>query len=125
MSDNNEFERILGTEDYREAAEQLLRIKEKRDAGSKLSKKERAIETYAALMMASDRSADMYRELLRNVITEQGEPMMFDAAQKARSFERMLTQGVSAAERGYEVGEPVALRSILADFREIYSTDLL
>ncbi|AET09845.1 hypothetical protein GoPhGRU1p04 [Gordonia phage GRU1] len=115
----------LTTANYLEAADLMLRIQEKHAAGEKLSKKERAIITYAALMAASDRSADMYRQLYKNMLVEIGEPMPLEAAQKARSFETMLTNGIRAAESGLEVGEPVALRSILTDFREVYSTDLL
>ncbi|AVE00674.1 hypothetical protein KNU14_gp15 [Gordonia phage Buggaboo] len=115
----------LTTEDYIEASKQLLRVHEKRAAGKKLSKKDRAIITYAALMLSSDRAADLYRGVWKDFVNNNGEPMEFSGAQKARRFESMLQQGVSAAERGYEVGEPIALRSILEDFREIYSTDLL
>ncbi|AYD82105.1 hypothetical protein KNU13_gp17 [Gordonia phage Turuncu] len=115
----------LTTENYLEAADLMLSIQEKKKAGRKLSKKDRAIMTYAALMTSSDRSADMYRQLYKNMLFEIGEPMSLEAAQKARSFETMLTNGIRAAESGLEVGEPVALRSILADFREIYSTDLI
>ncbi|ATN89537.1 hypothetical protein KNT75_gp16 [Gordonia phage Kabluna] len=115
----------LTTEDYIEASNQLLRVQEKKAAGKKLSKKDRAIITYAALMLSSDRAADLYRGAWKDFVGANGEPMEFSGAQKARRFENMLQKGVSAAERGYEVGEPVALRSILEDFREIYSTDLL
>ncbi|UTN91377.1 hypothetical protein SEA_OUTIS_14 [Gordonia phage Outis] len=115
----------LTTEDYIQASNQLLRIQEKRAAGKKLSKKDHAIITYAALMMSSDRSADLYRGVWKDFVGENGEEMKFSGAQKARRFESMLQQGVSAAERGYEVGEPIALRAILEDFREIYATDLL
>ncbi|QXN73321.1 hypothetical protein SEA_BONUM_16 [Gordonia phage Bonum] len=124
MSATNIVEELT-TEDYVQASEQLLRIQEKKASGKELSKKERAIVVYASLMMASDRSADMYRGVWKDFVNNNGEQMTHEGAQKARRFYDLLQQGVSAAEKGYEVGEPIALRSILEDFREIYSTDLL
>lgn len=120
MGKNELVEHELTVEDYKQAAEQVVRAKERVVAGKALSKKDRAMLTFAADAEAAHRSAD----LLRSALFPSGEEVEANTAKRLKAFRDYIDQGLRTAESGTLIGEVTAMEAILNDFEAIFVEEL-
>lgn len=120
MKENELIEHELTVEDYKQAAEQVVRAKGRVVEGKALSKKDRAMLTFAADAEAAHRSAD----LLRSVLFPSGEEVEANTVKRLKAFRDYIDQGLRTAKEGTLVGESIAIEAILNDFEAIFVEEL-
>ncbi|ATS93099.1 hypothetical protein SEA_PATIO_17 [Gordonia phage Patio] len=128
----------LTINDYQLANETLEKVRERKLAGKKLSRKDQAILVFAADAVAAHRTADLLRDCLPDppifavdsvdeavaVAVAQGRADAVSRDHRIRYFRRMLMQAENALNRGLRIGEENFARSVRADFESAFAPEL-
>lgn len=136
MSDTEERE--LTINDYQLAIETLEKVRKRKLAGKKLSRKDQAILVYAADSVAAHRTADLLRDCLPDpptfvtgsndeavaVAVAQGRADAVGTNRRLRRFQGMLMQAENALSRGLRIGEENYARSVRSDFEYTFAPEL-
>ncbi|AXQ62050.1 hypothetical protein SEA_SKYSAND_16 [Gordonia phage Skysand] len=128
----------LTINDYQLANETLEKVRARKLADKKLSRKDQAILVYAADAVAAHRTADLLRDCLPDppmfavssvdeevaAAVAQGRAAAVSRGWRLRYFRRMLMQAETALNRGLRIGEENFARSVRSDFESVFASEL-
>ncbi|WGH20799.1 hypothetical protein QLT00_gp16 [Gordonia phage Commandaria] len=118
-------EHTLTVDDYLKAIETLHKVRARKLAGKKLSRKDQAILVYAADSVAAHRSADTFRDAIemRSSVLP-GRPQLASLPERIRLFHRTLVSGAAAVRNGLLIGEEAYATAVSNDFERVFSPEL-